>query len=721
MAAKGIEIKDLINELEESVHDSTFFLDRQIINDNVRYARWAGQTTDGRKWSNRRTGLSLNGISVEGSISNNKPFPWEGASDARVRLAETIINEEVSKLMIAFDRSKKRVAGTEQTDWQSAGQVGLLLDWMVKNQMHESRDEMQLATEHRQGAGACLMRVWWHQETDTEQKEITLEEIQTLATEIPQLEEFIALIMDGGLDDEATEMLMSMAPDIEKKDAKKAVKDLRETGVAEYPVSYLKVNRPRWSARRIFRDVFFPNETESIDSARWIADKYYLTENQVREKEVSEGWSKSFIDKVLEHKGKTHLDSWYERLNQGKFGAESSFELALEDNEELIEIFYVYSKSTNKKGVPAIYVQPISMFVNDEGAKEAELLNYKHGMYPFVKMQRENTTRGMIQSRGIGEILQTDQSAMKVQTDYNSDRTSIDILPMFWVGPDRGGVPMELGPGKQVPRKRNGIEEPIVLPNAMGNAELTMQHIMERVNDYFGRDPNNPAKTQIYNQALVDGYLHEVKNVLAMTLALMQQFMDEQTTSIVLNTNQPPLRMSRQQIQGRFDMNVQFDARDFDAEQVREKINGYKEAMSMDTQGTIDTAAVVKRFVEWIDPVGSLETLKPVQQVQMEDVTDEQDALTKIFGGIEPKFDPTDKNAQARLQVIQESITKNPQLTQRYREDEIYKGMIDARIAGYEQTLAQQQNAQIGRTGTEPFLGSDKAQQLQAQGMNNAQ
>jgi hypothetical protein len=713
--AQGIALTDFINEIEDSASDSTFYLDRQIINDNVRFARWSGQSTDGRKWSNRRVGLSLNGISTEGAISNNKPFPWEGASDSRVRLSETITNEEVRKMMIAFDRSKRRVAGTEQTDWQSAGQVGLLVDWMVKTQMLEAREEMRMASELRQGNGACLMRVWWHQEHDTDQKEVTLEELSVIAQEIPAIDELIALVMDGGLDDEAAEMLISFAPEIELKDAKRAVKDLRETGRAEYPIAYLKVNRPRWSARKIYRDVFFPTNTETIDSARWIADRYFLTENQVREKANSDGWSKSFINKVLEHKGKTSLDAWHERLNEGKFGAESSYELAMDDNDDLIEIFYVYSKDVNSKGIPATYVQPVSWHVKDEGAKKPALLNYKHGQYPFVKMQRELNARGMIQSRGIGELLQTDQASLKIQTDYGADRTSIDILPMFWVGADRAGVPMELGPGKQIPRKRSGIEEPIILPNAMGNTELTMRHIMERVNDYFGRNPEKPNETQIYNQSLVDDWLAEVRNVLSMTLALMQQFMDDQTTSIVLNTNEAPLHMTREAIQGKFDMSIQFDARDLDAEQVKQKIEGYKEAMGMDTEGTLDRSAVVKRFVEWIDPVGSLETIRPVQQVRMEDVTDEQDALTKIFGGIEPPFDPTDKNAQARLQIIQDSIQKNPQLMQRYQEDELYKGMIDARVAGYQQTIAQQENAQIGRTGTEPFLDSDKAQGLQQQ------
>ena len=69
----------------------------------------------------------------------------------------------------------------------------------------------------------------------------------------------------------------------------------------------------------------------------------------------------------------------------------------------------------------------------------------------------------------------------------------------------------------------------------------------------------------------------------------------------------------------------------------------------------------------------------------------------------------------------EQTVQTNPNNMQRYQEDEIYKGMIDARVAMFQQSIAQQQNAQIGRVGAEryvdelqgeqPFLGGQPPEQ----------
>jgi len=550
-------------------------------------------------------------------------------------------------------------------------------------------------------------------------EDVVLQELIDAANEsedigqVTLVSDFIELLKDGNLDDEAAEVLIQLVPEIESKDASKVIESIRETGVGSYPVSYVRINQPRWSARRLFRDVFMPVNTETIESARWIADRYMLTEVELREKIVSEGWSKKFVTEVLKHKGKSHADYWHESYLSSKFGEQPSFGSAHESDEELFEIYYVFSRDSSSDNIPGIFVQPMSMFVGELAAtSKPELLDYDHGLYPFVKFMREDTERGIVQSRGIGEIVQTWQNGVKVQRDGSADYTSLSIIPPRWVSPRRAGVQTIMGPGAEIPRLRAdvGLEEFIDIPDNTRNAEQVKAEIMEEHDKYFALDPLDPNETLRYNQALIDDSLSEFQEVLKMTLALMQQFMPEMETSIVTNSNEAPLRMTRDEIQGEWNITVQFDARDLDAEQVEKKMQGYQTAMAMDTDGTLVNSAIVTRFVEWMDPTGASETVQPVAAVKAQEFNDEQNAISMMASGVEPPLIAEGKNASARLQIMSEQIQKNPDLIELYNDEtKQFRAMVEARAQMFQHQLDQQKNAQIGITGSEPAL--DQIQQ----------
>ena len=76
-------------------------------NDAVRYCKWSGQTDDGKKWSSQRP-------------DGEQVFPFEGASDVRVRLVDSTINEIVATLTTAFERGSLKVSGVDVGDAAAA-------------------------------------------------------------------------------------------------------------------------------------------------------------------------------------------------------------------------------------------------------------------------------------------------------------------------------------------------------------------------------------------------------------------------------------------------------------------------------------------------------------------------------------------------------------------------------------------------------------------------
>jgi hypothetical protein len=93
IAGSTPDIGDLLDEYNRSmVNSSQGNLATKF--DNIRFCRWNGQTDDGKKWSKWRE---------EGSPA----WPFEGASDVRLRLVDSTCNELSALLVTAYQRADK--------------------------------------------------------------------------------------------------------------------------------------------------------------------------------------------------------------------------------------------------------------------------------------------------------------------------------------------------------------------------------------------------------------------------------------------------------------------------------------------------------------------------------------------------------------------------------------------------------------------------------------
>jgi hypothetical protein len=80
----------------------------------------------------------------------------------------------------------------------------------------------------------------------------------------------------------------------------------------------------------------------------------------------------------------------------------------------------------------------------------------------------------------------------------------------------------------------------------------------------------------------------------------------------------------------------------------------------------------------------------------MDDVTSD---LAKIFAGIPVGAKPN--GGEIALQIVQEYI-QQPNIQEKLASDPVFAQNLQNYTAKYEQQLAQQRNAEIGRLGAEP-------------------
>jgi hypothetical protein len=677
------KISEILTDIDQADADGSQYVQRKLRNWNTRYCVWPGQSEDGRKHA---------------GAMGRQPWPWDGAADTRVRLADNIIRDHCAILTNAFFKSRVQIQPVESMDIDKRTAAEAVLKWLLfQHCLDDLRREVRLAAEFRETYGLAIMAVDWQQTTRTEIKRFTIEEAQMMVQESqdPNLAALLEIVMDPLQEETAAELLGQVVPELGKVSK---VRALRDKGEVEWESPYIFESKPVWTALEAWEDVIFPIQTFSLQRAAFVARRELLNEVELRERAAVEGWDEDWVEEAVKHKG---------QLKRIHLNLHRTDQFLFEQLRDLIEIWHVFRKENDPK-TDAIRVtrSVISYHIPDKAAVH-ELLPYAHGMYPFVEMPRERSTRPLLESRGIPELVQTAQEEIKIQRDYRADRASISILPPVRVPANRGKFDLVLGPGVQVPERRPGeigwMDPP--RPDA-GSIEVENATRFD-VNNYFGRmaDGVPPQMSMIHTQEMIDSYLLDMKLCVIQTMALAQQYMTPEEVSRVTGNASLAFSASPQDIRGRFDITAEFDARLLDSEALGAKLKYLSEILvPMDSFGVIDRAGLVKYMFQAVDPNMASMLVQDIGAATQQEIEDEQGAFAKIAAGTEPPMKEGGQNAQVRLQTLQQIIQSNPAVSQRYQQDEIFRRMLDARMQAFQFQLQQSQNAVIGRVGAQPAL-----------------
>jgi hypothetical protein len=677
------KISEILSDIDQADADGSQYVQRKLRNWNTRYCVWPGQSEDGRKHA---------------GAMGRQPWPWDGAADTRVRLADNIIRDHCAILTNAFFKSRVQIQPVESMDIDKRTAAEAVLKWLLfQHCLDDLRREVRLAAEFRETYGLAIMAVDWQQTTRTEIKRFTIEEAQMMVQESqdPNLAALLEIVMDPLQEETAAELLGQVVPELGKVSK---VRALRDKGEVEWESPYIFESKPVWTALEAWEDVIFPIQTFSLQRAAFVARRELLNEVELRERAAVEGWDDEWVEEAVKHKG---------QLKRIHLNLHRTDQFLFEQLRDLIEIWHVFRKENDPK-TDAIRVtrSVISYHIPDKAAVH-ELLPYAHGMYPFVEMPRERSTRPLLESRGIPELVQTAQEEIKIQRDYRADRASISILPPVRVPANRGKFDLVLGPGVQVPERRPGeigwMDPP--RPDA-GSIEVENATRFD-VNNYFGRmaDGVPPQMSMIHTQEMIDSYLLDMKLCVIQTMALAQQYMTPEEVSRVTGNASLAFSASPQDIRGRFDITAEFDARLLDNEALGAKLKYLSEILvPMDSFGVIDRAGLVKYMFQAVDPNMASMLVQDIGAATQQEIEDEQGAFAKIAAGTEPPMKEGGQNAQVRLQTLQQIIQSNPAVSQRYQQDEIFRRMLDARMQAFSFQLQQSQNAVIGRVGAQPAL-----------------
>ena len=680
--SKEPDIAYLSEAYKRTQSDLGEWLDRRQRDYDTRHCLWSGKSDDFKKHASQS--------------STGEVFPWEGASDQEVKMADELISCRVAMCMNATRRAHIVATPTESSDVERANVVSMFLRWLINSKMQEFYPEIELGLNHLFEKGMMVHYCWYENQELKQQQTIKLEEI---AQVLPQI---AGAIQDGSMDEELSEALKTQF-DISKSKARAMLKEMRKDGETTVPVTRQVVSRPKIKALAPDEDVFWPSYCIDPQEAPYMFHVVSMTPEQLKAKISTENWSEEFVDAAIDvaGQGENSDDTLYQIRDDDEF--------TRTDDNSLVRIVYCYQRLLDEDNVPGIYCTIYQPNLPDLYAKH-QLLDYSHGKYPFVVTTLEKTSKKLYSSRSYPELIESLQQVLKAETDAAVDAQSLTTLPPL--EHPMGRAPTKWGPGVRVPYRTPGEYRFADTPRGSAvNIELR-RYIAEQANRYFGRNAPgvDPVEAQMKQQEVIDKVFHHLKHVLDQVYSLYQQYGPDEEYFRVTGM-QDMQKYAKGNPGERFDFYMQFDAATQDPEQMLERVKAIAQlGAQLDKNGTLDTERLLQIAVGQILPGAAESIMLPKETASQKAMDEERQTIAEIYAGVPPNVKPNDAH-EMKLQIFQQWLAQ-PDVAQKVQQDPALQERIQNYLQQRQMQVQQKANAEIGRLGAAPTqFGSTGAAQ----------
>jgi hypothetical protein len=725
----------LIRQVEHAVttaHTLGIFERMQNAHD-TRDCQWTDKTIDGRK--------------RDSADGKRKAFPWAGAPDTEQRLVEEVITEftdmaEAAAMRAEFQMAPRSLSAPEEAD-RAASVWKQVHAYYLDQFATEVEDQTGLFIDTALESGHSLMRISWHETQTLEKRTIGVEQVlqmflETATQEVmaqlapdtpinpetgqpdltPELTQMLAMETAkrtrAMLDDPANrgqlkEAVMALDPAMTPQEAARVATSLQRGKPGQYYAIITDETRPTWRALKPWVHVWYPPETEDIQSAPWVCEALWLDEVALRTMATSEGWDEKWVERVLLHPGRSmnnlSLPNWVLGTLDVGMGVQDDVIEGTGDR-TMFQITLMHYRAISKAGVPVLYRTVLHGQITDAYGLH-ECCPWAHGKMPYVqlKMQRKGT---LLSCKGVAELGISPQLEVKLQRDARGAQVQLRAAPPLQepVSQLAGDTPVR--PGERLPLKRAGIVGEyrfLEIPAIAGESVEMENATLKGWNEYWGRGPTvDPEIKLIRRQAWVNRVLGALREAHRLTFQLIQEFTDDVEASTI--AGQPvQLQATRAEIQGQFNLSLKFDVADLNLEYTTRVLDFISRLLvPLDVNGIIDRNKLIAFAARKFSPELADKIVRQSEDVQMSEIEDEQGAIARMAAGVEPPF-KEGKNANLRAQVLRESVQKSPRLAQLLQADpDNFGALYENRLKQYDFAIQQQQNAQIGRVGGQPIL-----------------
>ena len=646
------------------------------------YCVWDGQHADGTVHDTK----------------NELAWPFDGASDQRVRWGEKVVLDKIALVMIALSSCEVEFAcGAGPDAEKRANALKRLLSWELGRLGAKGYAEFLALLRYMlvDSPAVAAMDVSWRRRASLAVRELNAEELAAGFVAANGGDEAGTAVLEGtfwmGLrgEDEAAEQQLAaflVAAGVRESDVDAVRQALAEEGECECLCRAQAEEGVELKALRYGDDFCIPREASEFDYASpWFRGEW-VTEEQLRERIESDGWDPEWVEEELRHKG----TSFYDETTR-----------PTEDVKDLCNIVWCYEAVTTDAGETVRWVTVLGHA--DGSAFGQRAIRSRRGKWGVAFFRREVTGRNLLSSRGLAALCSPDQGVAKEVRDMAANNAIVGSLP-----------PIKA----KGTRTRNAVIEPFSVINMGINDDLlfmqppaypaaakeTEERLKSELLAYVGVSDGQTDVTE-RRQEEVNWFLKQFQDLFVLMVEAAQDHAsDEALAGVTGEGDVEGLR--REDITGAFGVTLKLDPRNLDNKALLDKVQAFAGVLqSIDRERAVDTLPVLRHVMRQLWPEVSGEAMRAPEELRANDLEEEKRNFALIKAGVMPRMDTQGRwNYQARLDFYQQLQQENPDAIAEMSP------VAQENLQRWMQALEQQntqfgENAEIGRTGVEGVEG----------------
>ena len=662
---------------DRTVDDLSDFIEGCARSRRIRTCDWVGKNDDLTK-------------------SGDTAFPFKGSADSQQWVSQNLMSTSTAINLNALRRSQIQAYPRKAADIERAGQVSVLLKYFRDAGVDNFWRESELADNYYKEKG--IMVTYYGYSPPRMVPYLKKFDLEDIAETIPEIAELMA---DEDRVEEAVELFNSVEGwEVNAKRVKKALKQLRKDGVAEIPVLVEDEGKAEMMALAPDTEFYAPAATQNFQDAAYCYVRKPMTPQEILQRVESEGWDKEWADYAVEH-AKGVSGSVSGQYNSAFLNLETS---STYNQRDLIDVVFSYEKLIDREdGAQGIYLTVWSpefggSDTTPQYAKRTLLSGRKK--FPFV-VDAPYEAKTLYSADNWPNRLASCQKTKKVFSDANIDESSYAISPALTVSPtwdygrpQPGGV-YATRPGQPSPQF---LQKDSRFDVTRGLIDDVNKDAMELV----GQDPQSPYSQQKQQ--------HDINRLLAHEAAVLQGIYEEYKMNgpdelyLKVTGNPQPVEFIKDPDEAEMHVTVSFNSLYEDPEQQKELRETIIQAAQLDPSGRIDMEAGIDMILNMADPTIADRLLLPTEDGQAKIVKETQADITTMATGM--AVGAPQNAAQLRLQTVQQYI-QSPTGAAKLQSDQGFQFLLSEYMKQLQFQVTQQENAQIGKIGTNPATMGD--------------
>ena len=662
---------------DRTVDDLSDFIEGCARSRRIRTCDWVGRNDDLTK-------------------SGDTAFPFKGSADSQQWVSQNLMSTSTAINLNALRRSQIQAYPRKAADIERAGQVSVLLKYFRDAGVDNFWRESELADNYYKEKG--IMVTYYGYSPPRMVPYLKKFDLEDIAETIPEIAELMA---DEDRVEEAVELFNSVEGwEVNTKRVKKALKQLRKDGVAEIPVLVEDEGKAEMMALAPDTEFYAPAATQNFQDAAYCYVRKPMTPQEILQRVESEGWDKEWADYAVEH-AKGVSGSVSGQYNSASLNLETS---STYNQRDLIDVVFSYEKLIDREdGAQGIYLTVWSpefggSDTTPQYAKRTLLSGRKK--FPFV-VDAPYEAKTLYSADNWPNRLASCQKTKKVFSDANIDESSYAISPALTVSPtwdygrpQPGGV-YATRPNQESPQF---LQKDSRFDVTRGLIDDVNKDAMELV----GQDPQSPYSQQKQQ--------HDINRLLAHEAAVLQGIYEEYKMNgpdelyLKVTGNPQPVEFIKDPDEAEMHVTVSFNSLYEDPEQQKELRETIIQAAQLDPSGRIDMEAGIDMILNMADPTIADRLLLPTEDGQAKIVKETQADITTMATGM--AVGAPQNAAQLRLQTVQQYI-QSPTGAAKLQSDQGFQFLLSEYMKQLQFQVTQQENAQIGKIGTNPATMGD--------------